>query len=77
MNAWPASGRDPTTYRKAVSMTKKPDEQTERAARADARALRACAEATGPYPEGTRISRVPACLESAPGRGERPPRCRW
>jgi hypothetical protein len=38
-------------------MTKKLDEQTEQAARADARALEADAEASGPYPEETRISR--------------------
>jgi len=38
-------------------MTKKLDEQTEQAARADARTLEADAEATGPYPEGTQITR--------------------
>jgi aryl-alcohol dehydrogenase-like predicted oxidoreductase len=38
-------------------MTKKLDAQTEQAARADARALETGAEASGPYPEGTRISR--------------------
>jgi len=37
-------------------MTKKLDEQTEQAARADARALETDAEATGPYPEGTQIT---------------------
>jgi len=38
-------------------MTKKLDEQTARAARADARALEAQADATGPYPPDTRITR--------------------
>ncbi|MBV8933979.1 MAG: hypothetical protein JOZ47_21440 [Kutzneria sp.] len=54
MNAWPASGRDLVTYRKRCPMTKKLDEQT---ARADARALEAEADTTGPYPPGTRIVR--------------------
>lgn len=38
-------------------MTKKLDEQTARAARADARGLEAQAETLDPYPEGTTISR--------------------
>lgn len=38
-------------------MTKKLDEQTADAARADARALEAKTHATGPYPSGTRITR--------------------
>ena len=38
-------------------MTKKLDEQTADAARADARALEAGADATGPYPSSTRITR--------------------
>lgn len=38
-------------------MTKKLDERTARAARQDARALEAGADATGPYPPGTTISR--------------------
>ncbi|RCW45155.1 hypothetical protein DFQ14_103119 [Halopolyspora algeriensis] len=38
-------------------MTKRLDEATERAARADARALEAEAEATGPYPPDTRVTR--------------------
>lgn len=38
-------------------MTKKLDQQTAQAARADARALEAEAEAAGPYPAGTRITR--------------------
>ncbi len=38
-------------------MTKRTDETAERAAREDARALEAEAEATGPYPPGTRITR--------------------
>lgn len=38
-------------------MTKRLDETTERAARADARALEAEAESTGPYPPATRITR--------------------
>lgn len=38
-------------------MTKKLDEETERAARADARRLEAESDATGPYPAGTTITR--------------------
>ncbi|WP_156934941.1 CopG family transcriptional regulator [Pseudonocardia spinosispora] len=38
-------------------MTKKLDEQTERAVRADARGLEATADTADPYPEGTTISR--------------------
>ena len=38
-------------------MTKNLDDHTAAAARADARALEHDAEATGPYPEGTHISR--------------------
>lgn len=38
-------------------MTMKLDERTARAAREDARALEGEADATGPYPPGTRISR--------------------
>lgn len=37
-------------------MAKRLDEQTERAARADARALEAESDATGPYPTGTTIT---------------------
>lgn len=38
-------------------MTKNLDEETERAARADARGLEAESGATGPYPPGTTITR--------------------
>jgi hypothetical protein len=38
-------------------MTTKRDDKTDRAARADARALEAEAESAGPYPVGTNITR--------------------
>ena len=38
-------------------MTKRLDQETARAVRADARRLEAEAESTGPYPEGTTVAR--------------------
>jgi hypothetical protein len=38
-------------------MARKLDDETERAARADARRLEAGADVTGPYPDGTTITR--------------------
>jgi len=57
MNAWPASGRDLATYKRAVSDDEKLDKRTERAVRADARALEVEAGATEAYPADTQITR--------------------